>query len=62
MKLSEMRERSVDELKDDVVSLRKHLFDLRVKKYFRKLENTSEIPQIRTQIAQMKTIIREKQV
>jgi len=62
MKLNEMRERSIDELKDDVVSLRKRLFDLRVKKYFRKLENTSEIPQIRNQIAQMKTIIREKQV
>jgi len=62
MKLSEMRERSVDELKDEVVSLRKRLFDLRIKKYFRKLENTSEIPQLRNQIAQMKTIIREKQV
>ncbi|EKE04198.1 MAG: hypothetical protein ACD_20C00097G0015 [uncultured bacterium] len=62
MKLSEMRERTIDELNDDVISMRKKLFDLRISKSLHKLENTSEISSTRNAIAQLKTVIREKQL
>jgi len=62
VKLSEMRERTIDELNDDVISMRKKLFDLRISKSLHKLENTSEISSTRNAIAQLKTVIREKQL
>ena len=62
MKLDEMREHTIDELNDEVLSLRKKLFELRMNLSLRKLENTSEISKTRTQIAQCKTVIREKQL
>jgi len=60
MKLSEIRENTVDELKDKVIALRKELFDLKVQKATFKLENVAEIRKKRRLIAQIKTIIREK--
>lgn len=57
-----MRERTIDELNDDVISMRKKLFDLRISKSLHKLENTSEISSTRNAIAQLKTVIREKQL
>lgn len=62
MKLSEMRERTINELDDEVISLRKQLFELRMAKATYKLENTSEISKAKRQIAQLKTIINEKQL
>ena len=62
MKLQEMREKTVEELKDAVVDYKKQLFDLRLQKSLHKLENTAQIGQIKTLIAQVKTVIREKQV
>lgn len=61
VKLSEMRERTIDELNEEVISLRKKLLELRINKSLHKLENTSEISSTRNQIAQIKTVIREKQ-
>ncbi len=57
-----MREKTVEELKDAVVDYKKQLFDLRLQKSLHKLENTAQIGQIKTLIAQVKTVIREKQV
>jgi len=62
VKLNEMREHTIDELNDEIISLRKKLFELRMSKSLRKLENTSEISKTKTQIAQCKTVIREKQL
>jgi large subunit ribosomal protein L29 len=62
VKLSEMREHTMDELNDEVLSLRKKLFELRMNLSLRKLENTSEISKTRSQIAQLKTVIKEKQL
>lgn len=61
VKLDEMRERSVDELKEEILALRKQLFEFRMSKSLFKLENTSEISRAKHQIAQLKTVIREKQ-
>jgi large subunit ribosomal protein L29 len=62
VKLSEMRERTIDELNQEVISNRKKLFELRMSLSLQKLENPSEIAKTRDQIAQLKTVIREKQI
>lgn len=62
MKLEEIREKTIEELNEEVVSLRKKLFDLRVAKSTHKLENTADIAKTKNIIAQIKTVIREKQL
>jgi len=62
MKLSEIREQTVEELKDKIISLRKELFDLKLQKATFKLENVSEISKKKKLIAQIKTVINEKQL
>ena len=62
VKLSEMRERTVEELNDEVISMKKKLFQLRIAKSMQKLENTAEISKTKSLVAQLKTIIREKQL
>lgn len=61
MKLSEMREKSIDELKDAIVGFKKQLFDLRVQKATHKLENTALIATTKQLIAKAKTVIKEKE-
>ncbi len=62
MKLQEMREKTVEELNTTIIDYKKQLFDLRLQKSLHKLENTSQIRQVKTLIAQAKTVIKEKQV
>jgi large subunit ribosomal protein L29 len=62
MKLSEIRQNTVDELQDKIISLRKELFDLKIQKATFKLENVSEISKKKKLIAQIKTVLREKQL
>lgn len=60
MKLQEMRDLTIEELEAKVISLRKDLFDLRIKKATYKLDNTSEISKKRRIIAQIKTVVKQK--
>ncbi len=60
MKLQEMREKSIDELNEAIISYKKDLFDLRMQKALHKLENTAQISKLRRLIAKAKTIITEK--
>ena len=62
MKLSEMREKTVEELKQLVVDSKKQLLDARIKKSMHKLENTAEISKTKRLIAQAKTVIKEKEI
>ena len=62
MKLQEMREKSVDELRAAVVDYKKQLLDLRMQKATHKLEKTADISKTKRLIAQVKTVIREKEV
>jgi len=62
MKLKDMREKTVEELSITIIDYKKQLFDLRLQKSLHKLENTSQIRQIKNLIAQAKTVIQEKQV
>lgn len=61
MKLSEMREKRIDELKTAIVDFKKQLFNLRLQKATHKLENTALISTTKRLIAQAKTVIKEKE-
>ena len=60
MKLQELKEKSIDELNSLIVDTKKQLFDLRLQKSLQKLENNAQIRQLKTVIAQAKTLIKEK--
>lgn len=60
MKLQELKEKSIDELNTLITDTKKQLFDLRLQKALQKLENTAQIRQLKTVIAQAKTLIKEK--
>jgi len=60
MKLSEMREKSVDELQSAIVDWKKQLLEARFQLATNKLENTSTISKTKKLIAQANTVITEK--
>lgn len=62
MKVKEMRDLSVKELNEEITNLKKKLFELRMAKALHKLENPMQIPAVKNQIAQIKTVIREKEL
>ena len=62
MKLSEMREKSVDELQNAIVDWKKQLLEARIQHATNKLENTSTISKTKRLIAKAKTVITEKEV
>ena len=62
MKLSEMREKSVDELQSAIVDWKKQLLESRLQLSTHKLEKTASISKTKKLIAQAKTIITEKGV
>ena len=62
MKLQDIREKSVDELKGLVVDLKKELFNLRLQKSTNKLENPASIATTKRTIARVKTVLKEKEV
>ncbi len=62
MKLSEMREKSADELQNAIVDWKKQLLEARLQLSTHKLENTASISKTKKLIAQAKTVITEKAV
>ena len=62
MKANELREKSVDELQQELLGLLKEQFNLRFQKATGQLENTARVRQIRRDIARIQTIMREKRV
>lgn len=62
MKINQLRELTIDELKEEIISLKKQLFTLKIAKANQKLENPAEIGGVKHQIAQVKTVIREKEL
>ncbi len=61
MKASDLRTKTVDELKDSLMDLRKERFNLRFQKASGQLENTARARQVRRDIARIKTILRDMQ-
>lgn len=60
--IQDIRAKSEDELKDDILKLKKEQFNLRFQQASGQLENTSRYKEIRRDVARMKTVLREKKV
>jgi large subunit ribosomal protein L29 len=60
MKAAELRTKSDDELKDQLVDLRKEAFNLRFQTASGQLENTARVRQVRRDIARIKTLLNER--
>ena len=61
MKPSDIRAMSDDEMKDQLIALKKEQFNLRFQRASGQLENTARMRQIRRDIARIYTIARTKQ-
>jgi large subunit ribosomal protein L29 len=57
MKASEFRAKSPDELREQLLDLKKEQFNLRFQKATGQLENTARVGQVRRDIARIKTIL-----
>lgn len=62
MKASEIRELSVDELNEKLVSLKEELFNLRFQLAINQLDNTARIKAVKKDIARIKTTLREQSI
>ncbi|MEM8750204.1 MAG: 50S ribosomal protein L29 [Pseudomonadota bacterium] len=61
MKPSDIRALSEDQMKDELVKMKKEQFNLRFQRATGQLENTARMRQLRRDIARIQTIARIKQ-
>ena len=59
MKAADVRAKSPDELKEELLKLRKESFNLRFQAVSGQLENTARVTDVRRDIARIKTILNE---
>ncbi|MFW9610919.1 MAG: 50S ribosomal protein L29, partial [Fluviibacter sp.] len=59
-KATELRNKSNDELKQELLELLKAQFSLRMQKGTQQLSNTSQLGKVRRDIARVRTILRER--
>ena len=57
MKAVELRAKGPDELKDELLQLKKEQFNLRFQRATAQLENTARMRQVRRDIARIKTVL-----
>lgn len=62
MKLNELREKSIDELKVELKAKKEELFNLRFQHAINQLDNPQKIVEARKTIAKIMTVIREKEL
>src|SRR4051812_21947855 len=62
MTIKEIREKTDSDLQHELAEAQKHLFDLRSQAVTEKLEDPSQLRKTRRATAQIKTIIRERQL
>ena len=62
MKAEDVRAKSDDELKEQLLDLRKESFNLRFQRVSGQLENTARVRGVRRTIGQVKTIINERRL
>ena len=60
MSPEELRDKTVEELNTAVSDLNQEMFNLKFQLHTGHLENTSRIPQVRKEIARIKTVLEEK--
>ena len=63
MKLQEIKDKTIEELKNAILSAKQELFQLKIKhNKMTPLENPGQIKTLKKQVAQMKTVLREKEL
>ncbi len=62
MKVSEIRELTLEELKQREQDVSEELFNLKFQRATAQLENKMRVRQVRRDLARIKTIIKEKQI
>jgi large subunit ribosomal protein L29 len=60
MDAKELRNKTPDELRDQLVQLKKEAFNLRFQQATNQLENTARMRQVRRNVARVNTILNEK--
>jgi large subunit ribosomal protein L29 len=60
MKAADLREKTPDQLRDQLAGLKKEAFNLRFQKATGQLENTSRMQAVRRDAARVKTVLNEK--
>ena len=61
MKASDLRELTIEELKQRELDLSEELFNLKFQLATAQLENKMRVPQVKKDLARVKTLIKEKQ-
>lgn len=59
MKVEDIRKMSIEELQNELVSLKEELFKLRFQHATNQLDNPQQIVSVKRDIARVKTVIRE---
>ena len=57
---SDLKTKSVDQLQDELLNLKKEQFNLRFQRATGQLENTSRVREVRRDIARVRTLQRQK--
>ena len=60
MDANELREKTPDQLRDELASLKKEAFNLRFQQATSQLENTARMRKVRRDAARVKTVLNEK--
>ncbi len=60
MKAADVRQKSDDELGEQLIDLRKEAFNLRFQRASGQLENTGRVREVRRDIARIKTILNQR--
>jgi large subunit ribosomal protein L29 len=60
MDAKELREKTPDQLREELTNLKKEAFNLRFQQATNQLENTARMREVRRNVARVKTILNEK--
>ena len=60
MNAQELRDKTPDQLRDDLANLKKEAFNLRFQQATGSLENPARIRQVRREVARVQTVLNEK--
>lgn len=60
MKAQELRSKTPDQLRDELVALKKEAFNLRFRQATGQLENTARMNAVRKDVARIRTVLNQK--
>ena len=60
MKAQELKSKTPDQLRDELIALKKEAFNLRFRQATGQLENTSRMNAVRKDVARIKTVLTQK--